>query len=597
MNCVLGGKDSLVVLPTGGGKSLCFQATAVALPGLAVVVSPLISLMKDQVDALTLCGVPAARLDSMSTPEERRAAADAIREGRLKLLYVAPERLVIDSFQDYLRRSGVSFFAIDEAHCISHWGHDFRPEYRALSAIRQNFPDAAIHAYTATATPQVREDITRQLGLRKPSVLIGSFFRPNLIYSVQPAGDLLPKIRAIIKRHPTDSGIIYCISRKKVDRLASELRGMGFLALPYHAGLDDATRKKNQEAFIREKCDIIVATVAFGMGIDKSNVRYVIHAGMPKSLEHYLQESGRAGRDGLDSECVLLHASNDGLIWQKIMSGLEELQRKISRSKLDEMSSYCHGSGCRHKRLVEHFGQKFERESCEACDSCLSGVVLVADGLVVAQKILSCVMRLNESQSAEYVARVLRGADSESLKEPAHAMLSTWGLLRDRAGHHVLDWIEQLLGRGYLERAEEARALKVTESGWRVLRGTESPRLRMPPAPPETASAASVASWADVDRDLFEMLRVLRRGIAEELNVPAFVVFHDSTLQEIARIRPSTLKGLQQVRGMGELKAKAHGEKVLRLIADYCKAKSVAMDVGVASGSKVKTPRRVVVMK
>lgn len=567
MDCALGGRDSLVVLPTGGGKSLCFQAPAVALEGMAVVVSPLISLMKDQVDSLTACGVESARLNSATPPEERREIADAIAKGRLKLLYVAPERLAMSEFLNYLSQTPISFFAIDEAHCISHWGHDFRPDYRALRRLRERFPEAPIHAYTATATQQVREDIISQLGLREPRTLIGSFFRPNLIYIVETMSDRMAQVLNVIARHDGESGIIYCISRKNVDELTKDLRARGHKARPYHAGLDDLTRKANQEAFIREECDIIVATVAFGMGIDKSNVRYVIHAGMPKSLEHYLQESGRAGRDGLEAECVLMHGPKDAEIWRKILSEMEEEPKRIALAHVEEMARYCRTRSCRHKRLVERFGERFGRESCGACDVCLGGSRPEPDALVIAQKILSCVVRMKERHGAEEVARTLKGAPLERLADPEHAGLSTFGLLKDVDSTLLLDWIGQLSDRGYL--TETGGALKVTAAGWRALKGQESPSLRRPTEQPKKQAKAQTEGWADVDRDLFQMLKTLRRGVAEELNVPAFVIFHDATLREMARARPTTMKALQSLQGIGEKKAEAYGDRFLKLIVDY----------------------------
>ncbi|MFQ5734966.1 MAG: RecQ family ATP-dependent DNA helicase, partial [Planctomycetaceae bacterium] len=323
MRCVLNAQDSVVVLPTGGGKSLCFQAPALCLDGLAVVASPLISLMKDQVDALRSCGIPAACLNSSLSREERRDVAGEIRRGRLRLLYAAPEWLVLATTIEFLKQANVSLIAIDEAHCISAWGHDFRPEYRELRVLREAFPEVGIHAYTATATVQVREDIARELCLTDPKILVGSFDRPNLIYKVERRTGGIRQICEIVDRHSKESGIVYCITRAEVDRTCATLTDLGYRALPYHAGMDADTRRKNQEAFIKDDVDIIVATVAFGMGIDKPNVRYVIHAGMPKSIEHYQQESGRAGRDGLEAECCLLYSSGDYGQWRRILESAE----------------------------------------------------------------------------------------------------------------------------------------------------------------------------------------------------------------------------------------------------------------------------------
>jgi len=401
MAAVMAHRDSVVVLPTGGGKSLCFQIPAMALPGLAVVVSPLISLMKDQVDALTGCGVPAAFINSTQSTAERRATLDRLRKGELKLLYVAPERLTADGFLDFLKESAVSFFAVDEAHCISMWGHDFRKDYRELKILKTAFPNLAVHGYTATATEQVRSDIARQLTLRDPAVLVGAFDRPNLIYRVdRRTRGGWDQIRALVDRHRSESGIIYCISRNKVDDLSAALVQSGYRALPYHAGMEDADRKKNQEAFLHEKVEIIVATVAFGMGIDKSNVRYVLHAGVPKSIEHYQQESGRAGRDGLEAECVLLFSLGDLSVWRRLLKDMPAEAHATAMKKLAQIGDYCTDVTCRHKALVNYFGQEFSKSSCGACDVCLdetdslpdSVPDSLSDSLVTAQKILSCVV-------------------------------------------------------------------------------------------------------------------------------------------------------------------------------------------------------------
>jgi RecQ family ATP-dependent DNA helicase len=375
MQSILDGKDSLVVLPTGGGKSLCFQAPALALDGLVVVISPLISLMKDQVDGLVDCGIEAACLNSTLSPDQQGRVMDAARCGTLKLLYVAPERIMSPGFLEFLGELKLAYFVVDEAHCVSMWGHDFRPEYRKLSALKQAFPHAAIHAYTATATEHVRSDITQALGLSEPTVLVGSFDRPNLTYRFQRRGHIESQLVPVLERFHGESGVIYCIRRRDVDRLAAQLQDAGYDALPYHAGLPEHQRREHQDRFIQEDADIIVATVAFGMGIDKSNVRYVIHLAMPKSLEHYQQESGRAGRDGLPAECHLFYDRNDYDTWVSILSDQEGPARDIGLGKLDELYAVCKGNSCRHKAILAYFGQGYEKSSCDACDVCLDGPV------------------------------------------------------------------------------------------------------------------------------------------------------------------------------------------------------------------------------
>ena len=370
---VLEGRDSLVVLPTGGGKSLCYQAPAVHSRRLAVVISPLIALMKDQVDALRDSGVRAAFLNSSQSPTERMAVERELAVGQVTLLYVAPERLALAGFAERLRRLGPAFFAVDEAHCISQWGHDFRPEYRQLGQLRPAFPGTPVHAYTATATPRVREDISAELRQERPLLLVGSMDRPNLVYRVQPRGDRLRQVLAAVERHQGEAGIVYCVRRADVDELAAALARRGLRALPYHAGLDDGQRRRHQEAFVAERADIMVATVAFGMGIDRSNVRYVVHAGMPKSLEHYQQEAGRAGRDGLEAECLLLWSGADYGLWKSVLES-EGTPAPGALDKLNDMIRFCQVPLCRHRALVGYFGQDFPADPCGACDVCLGEV-------------------------------------------------------------------------------------------------------------------------------------------------------------------------------------------------------------------------------
>ncbi len=384
MNAVVAGRDSVVVLPTGGGKSLCFQAPALHLPGLALVVSPLISLMKDQVDTLVDCGVPAACVNSSLTPAERRGVADQIRSGSLKLLYLSPERLMTEQTLGFLQNVQLSFIAIDEAHCISDWGHDFRPEYRALAQLKEIFPGIALHAYTATATERVRTDISAQLGLDRPEILVGSFDRPNLVYRVARRANRLQQIREVIDRHRDESGIIYCIRRADVESLSAELVAQGHQALPYHAGMADEDRRHNQDAFINDRAKIIVATVAFGMGIDKSDVRFVIHAAAPKSLENYQQESGRAGRDGLEAECCLFYSGADFQTWRSLQSELPPAALDAAEQLLAGIERFCIGVGCRHRSIVDYFGQEPPAAACGACDVCLGELDYVADALVIA---------------------------------------------------------------------------------------------------------------------------------------------------------------------------------------------------------------------
>jgi len=573
-------RDSLVVLPTGGGKSLCFQVPAVRLPGLAIVVSPLISLMKDQVDALTEVGIAAARMDSSQSPDEQDDVITAIQGHLLKILYVSPERLMSNGFAHFLNRHPISMIAVDEAHCVSMWGHDFRPEYRRLGELKRTFPGIAIHAYTATATRHVREDIAEQLHLENPEILVGSFDRPNLIYSVERRIDVVQQVRDVLDRHHDESSIIYCIRRADVDTLAAQLQSVGYRVAPYHAGLPDRARRRAQDAFIQEEVDTIVATVAFGMGIDKSNVRAVIHAGMPKSLEHYQQESGRAGRDGLDAECVLLYGSGDYGTWKYIIeqSDSEEAVR-IALMKLSDMSAYASGVICRHQALVNYFGQDLGKANCQACDVCFGDLELADDAMIVSQKILSCVFRLDQRYGADYTANVLIGSKEQRLLAAGHDQLSTYGLLSDRTKKLVRDWIEQLVGQGYLEKRGEYSQLTITDRGWRTIRGNETPRLLKPAEAPKHRGKAAADSWEGVDRGLFDTLRILRRKAAAARSVPAYIVFGDASLRDMARRRPSSIDGFLEVTGVGQAKARQYGEEFVATISKYCRSHKVGQDV------------------
>jgi ATP-dependent DNA helicase RecQ len=580
IDSVLENRDSLVVMPTGGGKSLCYQAPALCRDGVAVVVSPLLALMKDQVDALVACGVPAAAVNSTHGIEEKRRVARQVESGELRLLYMSPERLVTSRTLDFLANQNVSFFAIDEAHCISAWGHDFRTEYRALRTLRDRFPNVAVHAYTATATEQVRADIVNQLGLHEPEILIGDFHRSNLQYHALRRERGLGQICQIIDRYRGQSGIIYCITRAEVDKTTAILQEMGYSALPYHAGMTDIERINNQDAFLTERADIIVATVAFGMGIDKSNVRYVIHAGMPKSLENYQQESGRAGRDGVESECWLFYSGRDTLTWQRLLESVPAEARAASAAALDKINAYATAVTCRHAALVEHFGQSWDRGPCDACDVCLGKLEVVADALVIGQKILSCVLRVQERFGADYVSLVLIGSQDERIKSAGHDELSTYGLLSNYRRQDVRQWVEQLVSQGFLVKENQFNTIRVTNDGRRLLRGEVSPSL-LQPAKATSARSTSrfVDSWDGVDRELFDALRALRREIAGERGVSAYIVFGDATLRDMARQRPSTLPGLLQVRGVGQQKLADFGEPFLELITAHCAARGLDTDV------------------
>ena len=578
METVIAGRDSVVVLPTGGGKSLCFQAPALVRPGLALVVSPLISLMKDQVDTLVGNGVAAACYNSAMASDERSAVSAGVRAGRYRLLYVSPERLMGDageSFQRLLASTTVSFVAIDEAHCISQWGHDFRPEYRQLGQLRSVFPGISVHAYTATATARVRRDIATQLALKNPLELVGSFDRPNLVYRVLARASLKKQLTEILSRHRGEAGIVYCTSRKEVDALAAWLGEEGVRAKPYHAGLSDVERHRNQDAFLDEDADVVVATVAFGMGIDRSDVRFVVHAGAPRSLEHYQQESGRAGRDGLEAECVLIYSGADFLKWRVMLERGGELT-DATRVTLRDMERYAASVGCRHKQLVEYFGEPYAKGSdgCAACDYCLDELEAVTDGVVVARKILSCVARVGQRFGAGHVTSVLRGQSVEAVTSRGHETLSTFGLLPDASIPEVRGYIEQITSAGLLRQTDDGYpVLKLTQAGLDLLKdegsqpGLTLARQRRPEKDRmPRRSRVEAESWEGVDRDLFERLRAVRLEIARSRSVPPYVIFHDRTLREMARLRPASVAALRDIYGVGERKAAELGERFIEAI-------------------------------
>ncbi|HUP41312.1 MAG TPA: DNA helicase RecQ [Vicinamibacterales bacterium] len=565
MDAVLAGRDSIVVLPTGGGKSLCFQAPAVVRSGTAIVVSPLISLMKDQVDTLVGNGVPATLFNSSLSSTQKSDVVAGLRQGRYKLLYVSPERLVgegSDSFLAMLSSIDVSFVAVDEAHCISQWGHDFRPEYRQLGRLRQLLPGISLHAYTATATARVRRDIAAQLGLQTPTEFVGSFDRPNLIYRAVPRAALKKQLIDVLARHRREAGIVYCTSRREVDALAVWLSEIGHPALPYHAGLSDIERGRNQDAFLSERADIIVATVAFGMGIDRSDVRFVVHAGAPRSLEHYQQESGRAGRDGLEAECLLIYSPADFMKWRAMLEQNGELN-DASRALLRQMERYATGIGCRHRHLSEYFGDTYAKDGCGGCDYCLNELEPATEPVVLARKILSCVARVGQRYGATHVASVLRGHASEQVAGRGHDRLTTFGLLPNASNAEVRGYIEQLIGAELLQQSDGVYpVVALTQKGLELLKdparvpGLALARQRAPQkGAPRTQSRVEAESWQNVDRDLFERLRSVRLEIARSRGVPPYVIFHDATLREMARVRPTSIDALLAVKGVGARKA------------------------------------------
>jgi len=578
-------RDSLVVLPTGGGKSLCYQVPAELARRADIVVSPLISLMKDQVDGLRECGYPAAALYSGMEPHLIHETEEQFVAGRYRLLFIAPERLLAPRFLELAERAKIRAFAIDEAHCISHWGHDFRPEYRRLAELKSRFPKASIHAYTATATERVRTDIAQQLKLQNPAVLVGTFDRANLVYRIIPRIDARAQALAILRRHPKQAAIVYCISRNDTESMANWLQSNGLRAAHYHAGMEADERRRTQDDFASEALDVVAATVAFGMGIDRSDVRCVIHAAMPKSIEHYQQETGRAGRDGLEAECVLLYSAADVMRWESLIekSALDAKEPTeviaAARELLDHMRHLCSGLHCRHKKLSEYFGQKYPKINCEACDVCLDEVEGLADATVTAQKILSCVARAGERFGGEHIIDVLLGANTERVRRWGHEKLTTYAILKGTNRKSLTNMLYQLIDAGLLERSNDERpVLQLNESSWEVLRGQRPVRLIQPKEKVQK-TRYDEKSWDGVDEGLFETLRNLRREIAKQRNVPAYVVFSDATLRDMSRVRPSSVTALRGVRGVGEKKIADLGQRFLNEIVNYCRENRLALDV------------------
>jgi ATP-dependent DNA helicase RecQ len=482
ISSILAGRDTLTMLATGGGKSLCFQLPALLQEGLAVVISPLISLMKDQVDSLKDMGIGAECLNSSLPPEQQISIVNRVQRGEVKLLYISPERLQQERTRQLLQSVSLSFFVIDEAHCISHWGHDFREDYRNLRVIKETFRPISVHAFTATATEEVQKDILEQLRLENPQKHIGRVDRPNLTYRVRPRTQILSQVTNLLKKHADEPGIIYCLRRDDVDTLSARLNELGFKNLPYHAGLDDETRRLHQDRFAREEVDVMVATIAFGMGIDRSNIRFVIHTAMPKSIEHYHQETGRAGRDGLPAHCYLFYGGSDYLTWKSLLE--DSPHKEVMLDKLQRLYHFCSQPHCRHKVLANYFGQDYERASCEACDYCLNELEMVEDPLIVGQKILSCVYRVHQVSGigfgAGHIASVLKGNRTDQVETWGHHGLSTFGLMADESVPFIRYMIEQLVGQGYLRREGEFSTLSLTDSAKKVLRGERAPNLVKP---------------------------------------------------------------------------------------------------------------------
>ena len=570
------GGDSLVLMPTGGGKSLCYQIPAIVRGGVGVVVSPLIALMRDQVEGLRQTGVRAACLNSTLTWREVRETEAAVAAGRLDLLYVAPERLLGERTLELLSRTRLALFAIDEAHCVSQWGHDFRPEYLQLSALPELFPDVPRIALTATADEPTRREIAARLSLRDAPLWVSGFDRPNIRYQVVPKNNARAQLRRFLERHEGHAGIVYCLSRRKVDETAEWLQGLGVNALPYHAGLDGTTRQRHQDRFVREDGVVIVATIAFGMGIDKPDVRFVGHLDLPKSIEAYYQETGRAGRDGEPADAWMVYGLQEVVTLRSMVENSEagEARKRLEVRKLDAMLGYCELATCRRRTLLAYFGETLA-EDCGNCDNCLTPVA-VWDATEASQKAMSCVYRTGQRFGAAYLTDVLRGRDTERVRRFGHDQLPTFGVGADLDAYQWRSVFRQLVARGLLSvEIEKYGSIRLTDASWPVLRGEAEVHMRMevrpaaarrkrkakaPPPPPDPAT------WDDA---LWEALRKCRTELAQAQGVPPYVIFHDATLREMVARRPRTREDFGELTGVGETKLSRYADDFLAVIAAH----------------------------
>ena len=587
---VLGRRDSLALMPTGGGKSLCYQLPALIFDGITLVISPLIALMKDQVDALNANGIAARFINSSLPASEIEHVQAQVRRGLVKILYVAPERLALPAFRRFLHSLNLSLIAIDEAHCISEWGHEFRPDYRNLRQLRQDFPSVPVIALTATATERVREDIIGQLGLQRGRVFLSSFNRANLSYSVQPKASSWGHLTSLLDQRRSQSVIIYCFSRQETEDLARDLNARGLSARPYHAGLGPEVRRRTQEDFIRDQVPIIVATIAFGMGIDKPDIRLVVHYSLPRSLEGYYQETGRAGRDGLPSECVLFYSYADKARQDYFINQIEDaVEQRNARQKLAMMVGFAQVPSCRRRFILEYFGERWPEENCGGCDVCLESREEF-DATEIAQKILSAVVRTGERFGANHIIQVLSGSREKRILELGHDRLSVYGISKDFGRPELREIIGHLQARGLLVRNEgEYPTLAVTAGGRQLLQGRQSVTLPLP----RTAYAGyapgngpnlggSPAAPMEYDEVLFEELRALRRRLADVRDVPAFVIFGDVSLRHMAESFPRSMEEFSRIHGVGDIKLEQYGPEFLEVIRGYSEVNGLPDRTGVS---------------
>ncbi len=566
--CVLKQRDALVIMPTGGGKSLCYQLPALQFDGLTLVISPLIALMKDQVDALKSNGIAAAFINSTQPYAEMSRIRAQAQQGDLSILYIAPERLALPGFQNFLETLKVSLIAVDEAHCISEWGHDFRPDYRTLGDLRCSLPHVPFIALTATATGRVRRDIITQLDLDEPQIFIASFDRANLNYTVRPKRNTFGALLDLLEKNRGESTIIYCFSRKDTELVAANLSDEGFDALPYHAGLNAEVRSETQEKFIHDEVSIIVATIAFGMGIDKSDIRLIVHYDLPKSIEGYYQETGRAGRDGLPSDCVLFYSYGDKIKQDFFIDQIEdETARQNAQEKLAQIIAFCDSQACRRKYLLGYFGQNWDSENCGGCDICLASKETF-DATIIAQKVLSAIIRTGERFGIGHITQILRGANTRRIRELGHDKLSVYGIVNDFSDDDLKEITALLIAKSFLlKKGREYPTLGITETGRNFLKNREkltlTRRKRAEEIPPDSRTAL------DYDKALFEELRRLRSRIASERNVPPYIIFSDATLQQMAYYIPQNRESLSHISGVGAVKLEQLGDTFLPIIRNH----------------------------
>ena len=575
---VLAGRDALVLMPTGGGKSLCYQLPALCLECLTLVVSPLIALMKDQVDALRANGVAAAFINSTVPLHEARGIQLEARAGRLKILYIAPERLAVPGFSDFLRAVRVSLIAIDEAHCISEWGHDFRPDYRNLQVLRDRFPETPVIALTATATDQVRDDIAEQLAISSARRFVASFDRHNLTYIVRPKRQAFGALLELLQQHRQGSAIVYCLSRQNTEDLAADLTEEGIRALPYHAGLDPSVRRSTQERFIRDEVPVVTATIAFGMGIDKPDVRLIAHYHLPRTLEGYYQETGRAGRDDLPSTCVLFYGASDRHALTGFIEQIEDhTERARAWRKLQQMVTYSELHTCRRAFLLDYFGEAYARESCGGCDICLSEREDFA-ATEIAQKILSAIIRTGERFGVAHVVQVLRGSHARRVLAVGHQRLSVHGIARDLGSAELQDIVSLLEDAGLAQRsADQYRTISVTASGRDFLSRREPLTLtRIKRSERDAYEPQPGARHPDFDRELFARLRDLRFRLAQARGVPPYVIFSDRSLQEMAYYIPKSRESFSGISGVGGVKLDEFADEFLDVIRDDAESRGLA---------------------